>query len=109
MQRILITGASSGLGRAFAEAALAAGHAVTGTVRKSGDSKTFEALHPTRAKAVVLDVAHFDKAAPTVGCCTTRRRNAPTSVRPGNAFRVRPHMTESDGLANRKIRQAIAR
>lgn len=66
MQRILITGVSSGLGRALAEAALAAGHAVIGTVRKGADAAVFEALDPTRAKAIVLDVTEFDKAAPAV-------------------------------------------
>ena len=66
MQRILITGVSSGLGRALAEAALAAGHAVIGTVRKGADAAVFEALDPTRAKAIVLDVTESDKAAPAV-------------------------------------------
>ena len=66
MQRILITGASAGLGRALAEAALAAGHWVAGTVRKDADALAFEALSPARAKAVLLDVTHFDKAAPAV-------------------------------------------
>lgn len=37
----LITGVSSGLGRAFAAGALAAGHRVIGTVRRSDDAKTF--------------------------------------------------------------------
>jgi len=34
-KNFLITGVSQGLGRAFAEAALAAGHRVAGTVRNS--------------------------------------------------------------------------
>lgn len=83
MRRILITGASSGLGRAFAEAALAAGHAVIGTVRKSADADAFGALHPTRAKAVVLDVTDFDKAAPTVA--TLERELGPIDVLVNNA------------------------
>ncbi|MHA6205259.1 oxidoreductase [Dyella soli] len=56
---LLITGVSSGLGRAFAEAALAAGHAVVGTVRRDGERAAFEALAPGRARAVVLDVTDF--------------------------------------------------
>ncbi|HEY3468263.1 MAG TPA: oxidoreductase [Amycolatopsis sp.] len=52
----LITGASSGLGRAFAEGALAAGHTVVGTVRKPEDLEKFEALAPGRAHARQLDV-----------------------------------------------------
>lgn len=62
----LITGASSGFGRAFAEAALRAGHRVAGTVRREADRTAFEALHPTAAKAVILDVRHFDAVVPAV-------------------------------------------
>jgi NAD(P)-dependent dehydrogenase (short-subunit alcohol dehydrogenase family) len=56
----LITGVSSGLGRAFAEAAVAAGHTVVGTVRRDSDIATFEAIDPERAHARVLDVTDFD-------------------------------------------------
>jgi NAD(P)-dependent dehydrogenase (short-subunit alcohol dehydrogenase family) len=52
----LITGVSSGLGRAFAVAALQAGHTVVGTVRKDADAAGFAGLHPQRAHARVLDV-----------------------------------------------------
>jgi NAD(P)-dependent dehydrogenase (short-subunit alcohol dehydrogenase family) len=52
----LITGVSSGLGRAFAVAALDAGHTVIGTVRKDTDAKAFASLHPDRAHARLLDV-----------------------------------------------------
>src|ERR1700722_3130154 len=62
----LITGAGAGLGRAFAEAALGAGHTVVGTVRREDDRAAFEAIHSQRAKAVVLDVTRFDDIAPAV-------------------------------------------
>jgi len=62
----LITGAGAGLGRAFAEAALRAGHTVVGTVRREDDRMAFEALHRQRARAVVLDVTRFDDIAPAV-------------------------------------------
>jgi NAD(P)-dependent dehydrogenase (short-subunit alcohol dehydrogenase family) len=52
----LITGVSSGFGRAFSEAAIAAGHAVIGTVRRDSDRGSFEAIAPAMAHAVVLDV-----------------------------------------------------
>jgi NAD(P)-dependent dehydrogenase (short-subunit alcohol dehydrogenase family) len=52
----LITGVSSGLGRAFAAAALEAGHRVAGTVRSAGQKTAFEALAPGRATALLLDV-----------------------------------------------------
>ena len=56
----LITGVSSGLGRAFAEGALQAGHRVIGTVRQAGDAAAFAALAPDRAHPLVLDVTDFD-------------------------------------------------
>jgi NAD(P)-dependent dehydrogenase (short-subunit alcohol dehydrogenase family) len=56
----LITGVSSGLGRAFALAALEAGHRVVGTVRCDADAAALAALAPGRAYAVVLDVTDFD-------------------------------------------------
>jgi NAD(P)-dependent dehydrogenase (short-subunit alcohol dehydrogenase family) len=58
---LLITGVSSGFGRAFATAALDAGHTVIGTVRHSGAVSAFNALAPARAHGIVLDVT--DEAA----------------------------------------------
>lgn len=55
----LITGVSSGFGRAFAEAALQAGHTVIGTVRSDLAKKDFEDLASERAIALVLDVTDF--------------------------------------------------
>jgi NAD(P)-dependent dehydrogenase (short-subunit alcohol dehydrogenase family) len=52
----LITGVSSGLGRATAQAALAAGHRVVGTVRRREQLKQFEELSYGRASAVLMDV-----------------------------------------------------
>ena len=62
----LITGVSSGMGRAYAQAALAAGHTVIGTVRNEGDRLDFEQIAPGRAHAVVLDVSDFAAIAPAV-------------------------------------------
>ena len=62
----LITGAGAGLGRAFAEAALRGGHTVVGTVRRENDRIAFEARNDRRARAVVLDVTHFDGIAEIV-------------------------------------------
>lgn len=56
----LITGVSSGLGRAFAEGALQAGHRVIGTVRRAADAEAFAALAPGRAHPLVLDVTDYD-------------------------------------------------
>ncbi|TMU98802.1 oxidoreductase [Streptomyces sp. DASNCL29] len=74
MKTFLITGVSSGLGRAFAEGALEAGHTVVGTVRQEADRGPFEALAPGRAHARRLDVtddvavrAVVDEVEATVG------------------------------------------
>jgi NAD(P)-dependent dehydrogenase (short-subunit alcohol dehydrogenase family) len=53
----LITGVSSGLGRAVAEAALARGDKVAGTVRQEADRVGFEALAPMRARGYLADLA----------------------------------------------------
>ncbi|HEX3917528.1 MAG TPA: oxidoreductase [Caulobacteraceae bacterium] len=53
----LITGVSGGLGRALAEAALARGDKVAGTVRKPADLAAFEALAPGRSLGYLADMA----------------------------------------------------
>jgi NAD(P)-dependent dehydrogenase (short-subunit alcohol dehydrogenase family) len=59
LKTFLITGVSSGLGRAFAVAALEAGHRVVGTVRQARDAEAFAALAEGRAHPLVLDVTDF--------------------------------------------------
>jgi NAD(P)-dependent dehydrogenase (short-subunit alcohol dehydrogenase family) len=56
----LITGVSSGLGRAFALGALEAGHRVIGTVRRDEDAAVFAAQAADRAHPLKLDVTDFD-------------------------------------------------
>jgi len=63
MRNWFITGASSGFGRALAEAALARGDHVVGTVLDPADAPALEALAPGRAQAVVLDVTDRDASA----------------------------------------------
>ncbi|WP_396333151.1 oxidoreductase [Burkholderia anthina] len=58
---ILITGVSSGFGRALAQQALAAGHTVVGTVRSEEARAAFEALSVHAAFARVLDVTDFER------------------------------------------------
>ncbi|UVA77323.1 oxidoreductase [Pandoraea commovens] len=57
---LLITGVSSGFGRALAQEALAAGHKVVGTVRSEQAKRDFESLSPTLAFGRLLDVTDFD-------------------------------------------------
>jgi NAD(P)-dependent dehydrogenase (short-subunit alcohol dehydrogenase family) len=63
---ILITGVSSGFGRALAREALDAGHRVVGTVREAEAVAAFEALAPGRAHARLLDVTDFEAIGPVV-------------------------------------------
>jgi NAD(P)-dependent dehydrogenase (short-subunit alcohol dehydrogenase family) len=62
----LATGVSSGFGYAFAEAVLAAGHTVIGTVRNEEARHKFEAMELQRAKAIKLDVTDFDAIQPSL-------------------------------------------
>jgi NAD(P)-dependent dehydrogenase (short-subunit alcohol dehydrogenase family) len=79
----LITGVSSGFGRAFAEAALSAGHIVAGTVRRDADVQTFEALAAGRAHAIPLDVTDFAAIGPAVA--TISEKIGPIDVLVNNA------------------------
>ncbi|CAB3806490.1 oxidoreductase [Paraburkholderia fynbosensis] len=57
---MLITGVSSGFGRALAQEALAAGYRVVGTVRSEQAKQSFEALNAASAFGRILDVTDFD-------------------------------------------------
>lgn len=57
---LLISGVSSGFGRALAEQALAEGHRVVGTVRTAEAKRAFEALDAGRAFGRLLDVTDFE-------------------------------------------------
>ena len=56
----LITGVSSGFGRAFAAGALSAGHRVIGTVRREEDAETFARHASGRAFPLRLDVTDYE-------------------------------------------------
>src|SRR5882757_9590810 len=56
----LITGASSGFGRAIFSAAVAAGHKAVGTVRRDADRQALESLDSERAKVDIVDVTQLD-------------------------------------------------
>jgi NAD(P)-dependent dehydrogenase (short-subunit alcohol dehydrogenase family) len=79
----LITGVSSGLGRAFAQEALAAGHRVVGTLRKPDQITDFEALAPGHATGMLLDVTDDDAVKTLVE--TVERETGPVDVLISNA------------------------
>ncbi len=62
----LITGVSSGLGRAFAAGALAAGHRVIGTVRRPEDAEAFGRQASGHAVPLLLDVTAYAAVAGAV-------------------------------------------
>lgn len=66
MKTILITGVSSGLGRAIAQEALARGHRVVGTVRQERQRREFEEAAPGRSIGRILDLAETAEIAPLV-------------------------------------------
>ncbi|MFE5757241.1 oxidoreductase [Streptomyces massasporeus] len=68
----LITGASSGFGRAIAEAALAAGDVVVGAARRPEALADLVAAHPDRVEALRLDVADTGAAEAAVGDVVAR-------------------------------------
>ncbi|MFZ4835162.1 oxidoreductase [Rouxiella sp. Mn2063] len=65
-KNILITGVSSGFGRALAEEALQAGHRVIGTVRNEQDKQAFDALSSGHSFGYVLDVTHSNEIPTTI-------------------------------------------
>ncbi|MGV6875532.1 oxidoreductase [Pseudochelatococcus sp. B33] len=66
MKTWFITGVSSGFGRAIADAALAAGDRVVGTLRNEEQRQAFAAQAPGRSFGVILDVTEDAKIQPTV-------------------------------------------
>jgi NAD(P)-dependent dehydrogenase (short-subunit alcohol dehydrogenase family) len=67
IKTLLITGVSSGFGRALAHEALAVGHRVVGTVRTEQARREFETLAASNAKGCILDVTDFDAIEGVVG------------------------------------------
>ncbi len=79
----LITGVSTGFGRALSEAALAAGHTVVGTLRNDTALAEFEALAPGKAIGILLDVT--DNAAIVPAIDKVEREVGPIDVLVNNA------------------------
>lgn len=72
MRAWLITGCSTGIGRAIAEHVLAIGDAAAVTGRKSADVADIVAAHPDRAIALALDVGNPDQVRDAVAAAEAR-------------------------------------
>lgn len=94
----LITGVSSGLGKAFAEGAVTAGHRVIGTVRSADAAAAFAALAPGRAHAMLLDVTDFDAIPKAVA--QAERAAGPIDVLVNNAGYGHEGILEESSLAD---------
>ncbi|TDE14993.1 oxidoreductase [Jiangella asiatica] len=68
----LVTGASSGFGRAITEAALAAGDSVAGAVRRPGALDDLAKRHPDRLATIELDVTDTAAAPGAVAAAVDR-------------------------------------
>jgi NAD(P)-dependent dehydrogenase (short-subunit alcohol dehydrogenase family) len=67
-----LTGSSRGLGRAIAEAVLAAGHQLAATARRPSSLDDLVAAHPERVLPVALDVADAEQARAAVAAGVQR-------------------------------------
>jgi NAD(P)-dependent dehydrogenase (short-subunit alcohol dehydrogenase family) len=72
MRNWLVTGVSSGIGKALAQAALDRGDAVVGTARSDADVTAFESLVPGRSHGVKLDVDRLAEIPATVAQAIAR-------------------------------------
>ncbi|MFE5911207.1 oxidoreductase [Streptomyces wedmorensis] len=93
----LITGANSGFGRAFAEAAIAAGDVVVAAARRTETLDELVAAHPGRVDAVALDVT--DTAAVDRVVAHTVERHGRVDVLVNNAGRTHVGSVEETGDA----------
>ncbi|MBU3077852.1 oxidoreductase [Sphingomonas quercus] len=94
----LITGVSSGLGRAFAAAALDAGHHVIGTVRRASDAEAFGAMSPGRAHPLALDVTDYDAIPAAV--IEAERQVGPIDILVNNAGYGHEGVVEESSMAD---------
>ena len=96
----LVTGVSpSGLGRGIAEAALAAGHTVVGTVLdQAGEAADFTALAPGRSHGRILDVTDTDAVRNLVA--EVEANAGPVDVLVNNAGRGHEGTVEEAALAD---------
>jgi NAD(P)-dependent dehydrogenase (short-subunit alcohol dehydrogenase family) len=100
-----ITGVSSGLGRAIAEAALAQGDTVVGTLRSDAERAKFDSLVPGRSHGVQLDVTNDDGIAPVVD--RMEREIGPIDVLVNNAGYGHEGLVEESSLEDMRRQFAV--
>ncbi|MBT2440706.1 SDR family NAD(P)-dependent oxidoreductase [Streptomyces sp. ISL-36] len=93
----LITGANSGFGRAFAEAAVGAGDVVVAAARRVGTLDDLVAAHPDQVEAVALDVTDTAAIDAVVGDIAARHGRIDVLV--NNAGRTHVGSVEETGDA----------
>jgi NAD(P)-dependent dehydrogenase (short-subunit alcohol dehydrogenase family) len=91
----LITGVSSGFGRALGEAAISDGNVVVGTVRKEADKVEFERLGKN-AHGRILDVTETSRVAPTIA--EIEKNIGPIDVLVNNAGYGHEGVLEESGM-----------
>jgi NAD(P)-dependent dehydrogenase (short-subunit alcohol dehydrogenase family) len=91
----LITGVSSGFGRALGEAAISDGNVVVGTVRKEADKVEFERLSKN-AHGRILDVTETSRVAPTIA--EIEKNIGPIDVLVNNAGYGHEGVLEESGM-----------
>jgi NAD(P)-dependent dehydrogenase (short-subunit alcohol dehydrogenase family) len=100
-----ITGVSSGLGRAIAEAALAHGDTVVGTLRSDAERAKFDSLVPGRSHGVQLDVTNDDGIAPVVD--RMEREIGPIDVLVNNAGYGHEGLVEESSIEDMRRQFAV--
>ncbi|KJC62913.1 SDR family NAD(P)-dependent oxidoreductase [Agreia bicolorata] len=103
----IITGASSGLGRALAEAALAAGEQVVGTARRIDRFEPLADAHPERFLAVAHDVRDVDGADGIVHAARERFGRVDILVNNAGAGQLGAAEEVSDGQLSDMIAQHL--
>lgn len=92
-----ITGVSTGLGKALADAALASGDIVVGTLRKQEDATAFSQTVPGKSHGVLLDVTNENAIEPLVA--QIERDVGPIDVLVNNAGYGHEGLVEESSMA----------
>jgi len=92
-----ITGVSTGLGKALADAALTAGDIVVGTLRKPEEAASFNQVAIGKSHGVLLDVTNEDAIEPLIA--HTEERIGPIDVLVNNAGYGHEGLVEESSMA----------